>query len=152
MKKLSIAGIALSALPLLAGAQTSAVDMEAMAQRQQELEKLVRDQGARIAELERLLKIQPSTPASAGAAPRTEPAGVVASTPEPAPAAAAVTPDDEPAAESGGPEYIPNAGFKIYESDKAQIIDALRRHQRAVTDEAIVQAYIDFQIAKSRRE
>ncbi len=145
MKKQSIAGIALAALPLLTNAQAPAVDMEAMARRQQELEKLIRDQGARIAELERLLKSQSATPAPAGATPSTAPvapAAAVASTP--AAAATSPTPDDiEPAAESGGPEYIPNGGFKIYESDKAQIYMRLFSYARYLNQKGLDPTYTD---------
>src|SRR5687768_13242527 len=63
-----LAGAILVGVPLLAHGQTAPDDLQAMTNRQIELEKQVREQDARIRELERLLKERLGTD-GAGAAP-----------------------------------------------------------------------------------
>src|SRR5262249_44933142 len=109
-----------------------------MAQRQEELERLVREQGARIAELERLLKERAP---SASAPPVAVPAAAstsLATSPQDTPT------DTKSTSGSGGPEYIPNAGFKLYESNKAQIYMRLFSYARYLNQKGLDPTYTDF--------
>src|SRR5262245_37867257 len=99
-----------------------------MEERQQALEQQLRDQDARIRELERLLREALATRSPAGAASEA-PATQVAEAPAPqAPAAAAAAgsaPEVPGAASarlpgSGAPEYIGNLGVKLYDGERAQ--------------------------------
>jgi hypothetical protein len=153
VKVQTIAGSILAGIPLLASGQGASNDLQTMEQRQKELERRLQEQDTRIQELERLLK--ESAPATAGAT-----AGVVS-----APAASALpappatkppierpTELSEPAtypavlaaAESPGPEYIGNLGFKLYESERAQIYMRLFSYARYLNQKGLDATYTDF--------
>ena len=141
-------GIVLAGLPLLAGGQTPTT--EAVVQRQQELERQVREQGARIAELERLLREQlaAQTPAPATKPETPVPPSPVQPTPVQADASSSAptqaAADTRTASFQPGPEYIPNGGFKIYESDKGQIYMRLFSYARYLNQEGLDSSYTDF--------
>ena len=139
-----LAGAILVGVPLLAHGQTAPDDLQAMTTRQIELEKQVREQDARIRELERLLKERLGTD-GAGAAPAV-PAAQQAATPAEQQAETRVvqqatptrgqTPDEEG-------EYIGNLGFKIYEGDKGQIYMRLMAYARYLNQSGIDPTYTD---------
>jgi hypothetical protein len=147
----------LAGLPLLAFGQAGQ-DLHSMARRQQELESQVREQGARIQELERMVRDLVSARASPGAAPLaspgTEPSTPTAVAQAAAPAAAqSGSPSSaestspvvaKTAAYAEGPEYIPNLGFKLYESDKAQIYMRLFSYARYLNQKGLDPTYTDF--------
>ena len=148
-----LAGAILVGVPLLAHGQTAPDDLQAMTNRQIELEKQLREQDARIHELERLLRERMATD-GAGAVAAT-PAGQQVGTPAvqqaaaPAAASAPATPSpgDAPAqqaaATAGAPEYIGNLGFKIYEGDKGQIYMRLMAYARYLNQSGIDPTYTD---------
>jgi hypothetical protein len=153
VKVQTIAGSILAGIPLLASGQGASNALQTVEQRQKELERRLQEQDARIQELERLLK--ESVPATAGST-----AGV-ASAPAPSalPAPAATKPPiqrptelSEPAtypailaaATSPGPEYIGNLGFKIYESERAQIYMRLFSYARYLNQKGLDETYTDF--------
>lgn len=114
-----------------------------MNQRQQELEKLVREQGAKIEELERALKdlvLTQATPGTAAAAPIQ----AVAKTSAASPTDSSRSPAAKPAAESASPEYVPNAGFKIYGGEKGQIYMRLFTYLRYLNQKGLDPTYTDF--------
>ena len=132
-------------LPWVAIAESNPADIE---QRQQALEQRVREQDARIAELERMLRETMAARDPAGAA-ATVPAPPAPSTPPPAtmePAADA-PPQPEPVmripAENPGPDYIGNLGVKLYESDRAQIYFRLFSYARYLNQEGLNPTYTD---------
>lgn len=147
MKKQSVAGMVLAGLPLLAGAQSAAVDAQSMARRQAELEQLVRQQNARIEDLERLVRDLASVQSTQAA----QVAQVVEATDQP-------RADDRPlelsepaayparlaAAETPGTEYIGNLGFKLYESERAQIYMRLFSYARYLNQKGLDPAYTDY--------
>jgi hypothetical protein len=159
-----IVGTALIATPLLTSGetQTAPADLEAMVTRQEELERRVREQDARIRELERLLKERLAVEAGPGAASAVAAAPALAapaaaSTAVPAPAAASPSTAGAPAAGSGrvpdvapaasdvpeSPEYIGNLGFKIYESDLGQIYMRLFSYARYLNQKGLDPTYTD---------
>jgi hypothetical protein len=128
--------LALAGLPVLAVGQP--LTMDVMERRQQELERHVREQGARIEELERLLREQltaPQTSAGNAAQPPIQPT--------PASATPHGTSDEKTPVVQPGPEYIPNGGFKIYESDKGQIYMRLFSYARYLNQEGLDSTYTD---------
>jgi hypothetical protein len=164
MKATSCAVFALAALPMLAAAESAPADTRSMEQRQQDLEKQVEEQGARIRELERMLKdalSDRSEPASgvvsAGPAPESSPAATSAGagptqseeelTAEPAKKLSVTNPTYEfiGPAEVQGPEYVGNQGFKIYESKGGQIYMRLFSYARYLNQVPLRQ---DFQLQK----
>jgi len=157
-----LAGAILVGVPLLAHGQTAPDDLQAMTNRQIELEKQVREQDARIRDLERLLKERLGTDraGAAAAVPAAEhvaatPAGQQVGTPPvqqaAAPAAASTAkaptrgeePAEQTAATAGAPEYIGNLGFKIYEGDKGQIYMRLMAYARYLNQSGIDPTYTD---------
>jgi hypothetical protein len=135
MKTRIVSGIVLAAAPLLASAQTSA-DVQAMQRQQQALETQVREQNARIQELERLVRDL----ASKQAMPQTEP-----SDEKPAELSEPATyPAKLAAAPNPGPEYIGNLGFKIYESELGQIYMRLFSYARYLNQKGLDPTYVDF--------
>jgi hypothetical protein len=148
MNTRALVGLALAGVPLLASGQTSSTDMQAMQRQQQALETQVREQNARIQELERMVRELAS--ASTGST----------TAPSPTTTAAVATPssDDRPtqpsepgtypaklaAAPSPGPEYIGNLGFKIYESERAQIYMRLFSYARYLNQKGLDPTYVDF--------
>ena len=148
-----LAGAILVGVPLLAHGQTTPYDLQAMTNRQIELEKQVHEQDARIRELERLLKERLGTD-GAGAAPAV-PAAQDVATPavqQPAAPAAAATeatlsrgesPAGQTAATAEAPDYIGNLGFKIYEGDKGQIYMRLMAYARYLNQSGIDPTYTD---------
>src|SRR5262245_40682224 len=102
-------GIFAVGLPLVASGQT-ATDLQTMQQRQQQLETQVKEQNARIQELERLVRdLASGKPAQAAAKAPSNERPTELSEPATYPAVLAASPKP-------GPEYIGNLGFKIYES------------------------------------
>jgi hypothetical protein len=132
-----LASALLLAIPLLAAGQTAPDDLQAMKQRQAELEKQVSEQDARIRELERLLGSLAPAPIAAPPTP--------GSTSYVAPVAADVVPASVAAAvpKSESPEYIGNLGFKIYEGDKGQIYMRLMAYARYLNQSGIDSSYTD---------
>ena len=134
-----VGGMLLAAMPLLASGQTPA-DM----QRQQELEAKVREQDARILELERLMRelaASQTAPPQAASAPQAKPDPNAKPTElsEPATYPAVLA-----AAEDPGPEYIGNLGFKLYESERAQIYMRLFSYARYLNQKGLDPTYTDF--------
>ena len=157
-----LAGAILVGVPLLAHAQTAPDDLQAMTNRQIELEKQVREQDARIRELERLLKERLATDGAggttavpvvqqAGATPAAQQVGTPAVPQAAAPAAASTAksptrgeePAEQTAAPGAAPEYIGNLGFKIYEGDKGQIYMRLMAYARYLNQSGIDPTYTD---------
>ena len=132
-------GIALACLPLFASAETPA--LEAMQRRQQELEELVRQQGAQIKELEQVLRERTVTSASEGTIATTSTAQA---TIQPAAAPETTSSEAEASIASSGPEYIPNIGFKLYESDMGQIYMRLFSYARYLNQKGLDATYTDF--------
>jgi hypothetical protein len=130
--------ILLGALPALANAQSQTAD--ALERKQRELEQQVREQGARIEELERLLREQAVRQSPAATLAPQAPAAHTAAAPASQPTAS----DASSAAASAGPEYVPNAGFKLYESDKAQIYMRLFSYARYLNQDGLDPTYTDF--------
>jgi hypothetical protein len=140
-----LAGAILVGVPLLAQGQTVPDDLQAMTNRQIELEKQVREQDARIRELERLLKERLGIDGAGGAAavPAAQqvaaaPAGPPVGTPEVQ--QATPTRGEAPEQET---EYIGNLGFKIYEGDKGQIYMRLMAYARYLNQSGIDPTYTD---------
>ena len=131
-------GMVMAGLPLLASGQSST--MEAMERRQQELERQVREQGARIEELEQLLRKQVTAQAPAATPEPRAPVQTEASSSAPTQTAS----ETKTAVVQPGPEYIPNAGFKLYESDKGQIYMRLFSYARYLNQEGLDSTYTDF--------
>jgi hypothetical protein len=139
-------------LPLAASGQ-AADDLQAMKSRQVELEKQVRDQDARIRELERLLKDRLAPEGSPGAvaavpAAAAAPAAAAGAASMTTPVIAAASPagPESPAAQpaaSSSPDYIGNLGFKIYEGDKGQIYMRLMAYARYLNQMGIDETYTD---------
>lgn len=129
--------IALVCLPLFASAETPA--LETMQRRQQELEELVREQGAQIKELEHLLRERTSASEGTIAA-----AAIPRATIQPAAAPQTISSEAAAPAASNGPEYIPNIGFKLYESDMAQIYMRLFSYARYLNQKGLDATYTDF--------
>jgi len=150
MNTRTCAALILAALPPLAAAQTAPTDGRSVEQRQQDLEKRVAEQDARIEELERMLQEALGTKAAPGAAPAV-PAAPPAAPPvsPPAGSATALETTAVPAAtvmkpaENPGPEYIGNLGFKIYESDKGQIYMRLFSYARYLNQKGLDPTYTD---------
>jgi hypothetical protein len=163
MTRFRYCALLLASLPLPSFAQTTQ-DAPSVEERQLALEKQVREQGARILELERLLRETLAEMAARGAAPSApaplEPAAAavaaaVSTAPPPQAAATAATVDagrEAPAAtdptvrqpaENPGPEYIGNLGFKLYESDKGQIYMRLFSYARYLNQEGLAPTYTD---------
>ena len=157
-----LAGAILVGVPLLAHAQTAPDDLQAMTNRQIELEKQVREQDARIRELERLLKERLATDGAGGttavpvvqqaaATPAAQQVGTPAVPQAAAPAAASTAksptrgeePAEQTAATGAAPEYIGNLGFKIYEGDKGQIYMRLMAYARYLNQSGIDPTYTD---------
>ncbi|HEY6644070.1 hypothetical protein [Povalibacter sp.] len=142
MRTQALAAVALAGLPLFATGQTLTADVQGMQRRQQELETQVREQNARIQELERMvhdLVAAQTPPASAQTAirPASEEKPAQLSEPTTYPAKLA-------AAESPGPEYIGNLGFKIYESERGQIYMRLFSYARYLNQKDLDPTYTDF--------
>jgi hypothetical protein len=110
-----------------------------MERRQQELEVLVREQGTRIKELEDLLRDRMVVPSAA-----TPSAVVAPSTTEAASAAERTSSEVKKAPANPGPEYIPNLGFKLYESDLGQIYMRLFSYARYLNQKGLDDTYTDF--------
>ena len=156
-----LAGAILVGVPLLAHGQTAPDDLQAMTNRQIELEKQVREQDARIRELERLLKERLATDGAgdtavpvvqqAAATPAAQQVGIPAVPQAAAPAAASTAksptrgeePAEQTAATGAAPEYIGNLGFKIYEGDKGQIYMRLMAYARYLNQSGIDPTYTD---------
>jgi hypothetical protein len=151
-----IAGVALAGLPLLAGAQAPDIDIQAMTRRQLELERKVQEQAVRIDQLEQLLRsrlgepVAPPSPIPAPQAPLPANSPDLADSPGEAAGGAASA---RAAAESGqeratpeniGPEHIPNLGFKIYESDRAQVYMRLFSYARYLNQKGLDPTYTDY--------
>lgn len=143
MKKRLLAGMIAAGMPIVAGAQAAPGELS-MEQRQEALEQRVREQDARIEQLERLLQETREAESAAGAAP-SAPAATPA--PSPIPAAGAATPPLEPVtrppAANPGPEYIGNLGVKLYESDRAQIYMRLFSYARYLNQKGLDPTYTD---------
>jgi len=135
-----VAGFILAGFPLLAAGQVPTADMQAMQQRQQQLETQVREQNARIAELERMVRDLAAGQA-ATAKVETKPKGEERPTELSEPA---TYPARLAAAPSPGPEYIGNLGFKIYESERAQIYMRLFSYARYLNQKDLDPTYTDF--------
>jgi hypothetical protein len=137
MKSKAILGIALAGAPLLASGQTSTADAQAIQQQQQALEAQIREQNARIQELEHLVHDLASRQTEqAPAKPVSDERPTELSEPAtyPAKLAAAVNP---------GPEYIGNLGFKLYESERAQIYMRLFSYARYLNQKGLDPTYVD---------
>jgi hypothetical protein len=142
--------IALASLPLIAhGAVATSDDLQ---QRQQELERQLSEQGASIAELERLLRERATTPAATA----DMPVSVPASAPIAESAPTAQTAQTDKVSYQPGPEHIPNLGFKLYESDKGQIYMRLFSYARYLDQKGLDPTYTDFfgreQTVKQRQD
>jgi len=130
---------------LLAHAQTAPDDLQAMTNRQIELEKQVREQDARIRELERLLKERLATD-GAGAAAAVPAAEHVAATPAEQQVETPVVQQTTPTrgqAPDQETEYVGNLGFRIYEGDKGQIYMRLMAYARYLNQSGIDPTYTD---------
>ena len=123
--------IFLTAFPLLASGQTPTADVQTLQRRQEELETQVREQGARIQELERLLRQQLSE--QAPGAPAVTPTETAAQPATSSPQGRSSETTRAPAV-NPGPEYVANQGFKLYESDKGQIYMRLFSYARYLRD------------------
>ena len=140
-----LAGAILVGVPLLAHAQTAPDDLQAMTNRQIELEKQVREQDARIRELERLLKERLATD-GAGAAAAVPAAEHVAATPAEQQVETPVVQQTTPTrgqAPDQETEYVGNLGFRIYEGDKGQIYMRLMAYARYLNQSGIDPTYTD---------
>ena len=140
-----LAGAILVGVPLLAHAQTASDDLQAMMNRQIELEKQVREQDARIRELERLLKERLATD-GAGAAAAVPAAEHVAATPAEQQVETPVVQQTTPTrgqAPDQETEYVGNLGFRIYEGDKGQIYMRLMAYARYLNQSGIDPTYTD---------
>ena len=140
-----LAGAILVGVPLLAHGQTAPDDLQAMMSRQMELEKQVRDQDARIRELERLLKERLATDGAGGttAVPAAE---HVAATPAEQQVETPVVQQTTPTrgqAPDQETEYVGNLGFRIYEGDKGQIYMRLMAYARYLNQSGIDPTYTD---------
>jgi hypothetical protein len=139
-----VAGAILVGVPLLAHGQAAPDDLQTMTNRQMALEKQVREQDARIRELERLLKERLATDGAGPAA--TVPAAQQAATPaEPqfeTPVVQQTTPTRGQAPDQDT-EYIGNLGFRIYEGDKGQIYMRLMAYARYLNQSGIDPTYTD---------
>ena len=129
---------------MLAHGQTAPEDVQAIMNRQVELEKQVREQDARIRDLERLLKERLASDDAAGAVQEVAApaAQQVASSPAP-PKSVEKTPDEHAVAVSESPEYIGNLGFRIYEGDKGLIYMRLMTYARYLNQKGIDPTYTD---------
>jgi hypothetical protein len=124
-------------LPLLASGQTT-TDLQTMQQRQQQLETQVKEQNLRIQELERLVRdLASSQPAQAVASPASDERPTELTEPATYPARLAASP-------APGPEHVGNLGFKIYESERAQIYMRLFSYARYLNQTGLDPTYIDF--------
>ena len=153
-----------AAFPALANAQSAPADTRTVEQRQQDLERQVREQDARIRELERLLReaigdraAQGESPAvapAASAAPESTPAEAAgsATAPVPAPpvepgAAGSATPPAGAASArlpgTDAPEYIGNLGVKLYDGERAQFYMRLFSYARYLNQEGLDPTYTD---------
>jgi len=120
-------------------------DLQAMTHRQIELEKQVREQDARIRELERLLKERLGTE-GAGAAAAVPAAEHVAATPAEQQVETPVVQQTTPTrgqAPDQETEYVGNLGFRIYEGDKGQIYMRLMAYARYLNQSGIDPTYTD---------
>src|SRR5688572_3994385 len=121
MRNRLLAGLIAAGMPIVGATQVVPGELS-MEERQEALEQRVREQDARIEQLERLLQETREAESASGAAPA---APAAAPAPTPVPAAGSSTPPAEPVsrppAANPGPEYIGNLGVKLYESDRAQI-------------------------------
>jgi hypothetical protein len=133
----ALVGLALACVPWLAGGQTLTADVQAMQRQQQALEAQVREQSARIQELERLVRDLAASQTAAATKPPTDERPTQPSEPATYPAKLA-------AATSPGPEYIGNLGFKIYESERAQIYMRLFSYARYLNQKGLDPTYVDF--------
>jgi len=140
-----LTGAILVGIPLLAQGQTTPDDLQAMTHRQIELEKQVREQDARIRELERLLKERLGTE-GAGAAAAVPAAEHVAATPAEQQVETPVVQQTTPTrgqAPDQETEYVGNLGFRIYEGDKGQIYMRLMAYARYLNQSGIDPTYTD---------
>jgi hypothetical protein len=155
------ATLLLAATPILAGAESAAADTRTLEERQQALEELVRQQDARIRELERLLRESQAAKPAPGAAPAapatsSEPLPAASAPPTPvvpgpaseaAPAAGSATPPAAGAASahprSDAPEYIGNLGVKLYDGERAQFYFRLFSYARYLNQEGLDPTYTD---------
>ena len=140
-----LAGAILVGVPLLAHGQAAPDDLQAMTNRQMALEKQVREQDARIRELERLLKERLGTD-GAGAAAAVPAAEPVAATPAEQQVETPVVQQTTPTrgqAPDQDTEYIGNLGFRIYEGDKGQIYMRLMAYARYLNQSGIDPTYTD---------
>jgi outer membrane murein-binding lipoprotein Lpp len=135
-------GAVLVGLPLLASGQTVTADVKEIQKHQQELEEQVRAQNARIAELEQMIRNLAAAqaapiPAQTEAKPAANERPTELSEPATYPAVLAASPNP-------GPEYIGNLGFKLYESERAQIYMRLFSYARYLNQKGLDPTYTDF--------
>jgi hypothetical protein len=151
MKGLGRAALLLAALPPLALAEAGAPDTRSVEQRQQDLERQVEAQDARIRELERMLQEALGAKA-AGAAPAAPPAPAApapsAAPAPPAPEAVGAGPAPAGAASArlpgtDAPEYIGNLGVKLYDGERAQFYMRLFSYARYLNQKGLDPTYTD---------
>src|SRR5688500_4624109 len=141
MNARALVGLALAGVPLLASGQAPSAEMQAMQRQQQALEAQVREQNARIHELERLVRDLAAAHSTAGAS--AAPATQAVTDERPTELSEAATyPAKLAASPSPGPEYIGNLGFKIYESERAQIYMRLFSYARYLNQKGLDPTYV----------
>ena len=146
-----LAGAILVGVPLLAHGQTAPDDLQAMTNRQMELEKQVREQDARIRELERLLKERLGTDGAGAAA--AVPAAQQAATPAVQQAATPpqsqqATSDEAPAQQTAAtaarrPSTSATSASRYTKGDKGQIYMRLMAYARYLNQSGIDPTYTD---------
>lgn len=131
--------VALACVPLLASGQTPGADLQTMQRQQQALEAQVREQNSRIQELEAMVRDLASKQTTQAAAAQPAPDARPTELSEPAtyPARLAAAPNP-------GPEYIGNLGFKLYESERAQIYMRLFSYARYLNQKGLDPTYVDY--------
>jgi len=143
MNTRALVGLALAGVPLLASGQAPSAEMQAMQRQQQALEAQVREQNARIQELERMVRDLAASQSAGATKPEPAPEPVKDDRPtelsEPSTYPAKLS-----AAPSPGPEYIGNLGFKIYESERAQIYMRLFSYARYLNQKGLDPTYVDY--------
>ena len=148
----AVAGAAclLAIVPLAASAREAA-DARSVEERQQELERRLEAQDARIRELERMLEQVLGTSQAGAAIPPLPPPSeseIAASAQSGAPAIPATAAPTAGAASarlegSGAPEYIGNLGVKLYDGERAQFYMRLFSYARYLNQEGLDPTYTD---------
>lgn len=155
MKIATCAAIVIAAAPAFARAESAAADSRTVEQRQQDLERQVEAQDARIRELERMLQEALGAKSAPGAAPAAAPAPAAPAAPAAGsatpPAGATVLPEAPAAGAASArlegtdaPEYIGNLGVKLYDGERAQFYMRLFSYARYLNQKGLDPTYTDF--------